>query len=287
MTIQNPVEWGISTVRQAAAIVSNASHAVYHPKEDLNALAPDVRHITADDLWASIVQGFADFRAYRTDVVFLSLIYPLIGIALAQAAFGHDLVPLLFPLAAGFALIGPFAGIGLYELSRKREQGAPVSWSDALGAFRSPSWGAIAALGCMLIALYVAWLVAAETIYMVTLGPEPPVSVEAFAQAALTTGAGWTMIGAGIAVGFLFAVVALAMGAIAFPLLLDRHVGVDTAIWTSVRCVLTNPWPMALWGMMVTGGLVLGSIPAFVGLIVVMPVLGHATWHLYRKLVPH
>lgn len=287
MTIQNPVEWGISTVRQAAAIVGHASHAVYHPREDLNALAPDVRRITADDLWGSIVQGFADFRAYRTDVVFLSLIYPLIGIVLAQAAFGHDLVPLLFPLAAGFALIGPFAGVGLYELSRKREQGAPVRWMDALGAFRSPSWGAIAALGCMLVALYVAWLVAAETIYMVTLGPEPPVSPEAFVTAALTTTSGWTMIGAGILVGFLFAVVALAMGAIAFPLLLDRPVGVDTAIWTSVRCVLTNPGPMALWGLMVTGGLVLGSIPAFVGLIVVMPVLGHATWHLYRKLVPH
>ncbi|MDB5362849.1 MAG: Protein of unknown function transrane [Rhodospirillales bacterium] len=286
MTIQNPVEWGMTQVRLMASVVEHASHAVYHPKEDLNTLAPDVRRIRAADLWAAIVQGFADFRAYRTDVIFLSLIYPLIGIVLAQAALGHDLVPLLFPLAAGFALIGPFAGVGLYELSRRREQGAPVRWSDALGAFRSPSWGAIAVLGCMLMALYVAWLVAAETIYMVTLGPEPPVSIDAFVQAALTTAPGWTMIGVGIGVGFLFAVVALAIGAIAFPLLLDRPVGVDTAIWTSVRAVLVNPVPMALWGLMVTGGLVLGSIPAFVGLIVVMPVLGHATWHLYRKLVP-
>lgn len=287
MTIQNPVEWGITQVRLVTTIVGNASHAVYHPKEDLDTLSPDVRRIHAADLWDAICLGFADFKAYRTDVVFLSVIYPLIGVVLARAALGHDLVPLLFPLAAGFALVGPFAGVGLYEMSRRHEQGAAVTWADALGAFRSPSWGAIAVLGFILMALYVAWLVAAETIYMVTLGPEPPVSIEAFAQAALTTAAGWAMIGTGIGVGFLFAVVVLAIGAIAFPLLLDRPVGVDTAIWTSVRAVITNPGTMALWGLMVAGGLLLGSLPAFVGLMVVMPVLGHATWHLYRKLVPH
>ncbi|HEV2675298.1 MAG TPA: DUF2189 domain-containing protein [Aliidongia sp.] len=287
MTIRNPVEWGVSQVKLAADVVGHASHAVYHPKEDLNTLAPEVRHIGASDLWDAIRQGFADFRNYRTDVVFLSIIYPLIGLVLARAALGHDLVPLLFPLATGFALIGPFAGIGLYELSRRREQGFETNWADALGVFRSPSWGAIAVLGFLLMAIYIAWLVAAETIYLVTLGPEPPVSIEGFARDAVTTGMGWVMIAVGMGVGFLFAVLVLAMGAIAFPLLLDRPVGVDTAIWTSMRAVLTNPGPMALWGLMVAAGLFLGSIPAFVGLIVVMPVLGHATWHLYRKLVPH
>jgi uncharacterized membrane protein len=287
MTIRNPVEWGVSQVKLAADVVGQASHAVYHPKEDLNALAPEVRHIRTSDLWDAIAHGYEDFKAYRTDVVFLSVIYPLLGLVIARAALGHDLLPLLFPIATGFALIGPFAGIGLYELSRRHEQGAPVSWSDALGAFRSPSWGAISVLGIILMVIYIGWLVAAETIYMVTLGPEPPVTIEAFAHDALTTMAGWAMIIVGMGVGFLFAVVVLAIGAIAFPLLLDRPVGVDTAIWTSVRAVITNPGPMALWGLIVAGGLFLGSIPAFVGLIVVMPVLGHATWYLYRKLVPH
>jgi uncharacterized membrane protein len=287
MTIRNPVEWGMSQVKLASDIVGSASHAVYHPKEDLDALAPEVRHIGTADLWEAIRRGFEDFRAYRTDVVFLSVIYPLIGLVLARAAFGHALMPLLFPLATGFALVGPFAGVGLYEMSRRREQGMSSGWSDALGVFTGPSWGAIAVLGFLLMAVYIAWLVAAETIYLVTLGPEPPVSIEAFATDALTTGLGWTMIVAGIGVGFLFAVLVLAVGAIAFPLLLDRSVGVDTALWTSMRATITNPGPMALWGLIVAGGLFLGSIPAFVGLIVVMPVLGHATWHLYRKLVPH
>ena len=287
MTIRNPVEWASSQVKLAADVVSHASHAVYHPNEDLNTLAPDVRHIKAGDLVDALMLGFEDFKLYRTDVVFLSVIYPILGLVLARAALGHDLLPLLFPLATGFALVGPFAGVGLYELSRRHEQGAPVRWSDALGAFRSPSWGAIAVLGFILMAIYIAWLVAAETIYMVTLGPEPPVSIGAFVEGALTTLPGWTMIVVGMGVGFLFAVVVLAIGAIAFPLLLDRPVGVDTAVWTSVRAVLANPGTMALWGLIVAGGLFLGSIPAFVGLIVVMPVLGHATWHLYRKLVPH
>ena len=287
MTIRNPVEWGVSQVKLAADVVGHASHAVYHPKEDLNTLTPEIRHIGTADLWECLRAGFADFRNYRTDVVFLSVIYPILGVVLARAALGHDLVPLLFPLATGFALIGPFAGVGLYEMSRRGEQGAPANWSDALGVFKSPSWGAIAVLGFLLMAIYVAWLVAAETIYLVTLGPEPPVSIQAFATDALTTGMGWTMILVGMGVGFLFAVLVLAMGAIAFPLLLDRPVGVDTAIWTSMRAMLTNPGPMALWGLMVAAGLFVGSIPAFVGLIVVMPVLGHATWHLSRKLVPH
>jgi uncharacterized membrane protein len=287
MTIRNPVEWGMSQVKLAADVVGNASHAVYHPKENLDALAPEVRRIRTDDLRNALRSGLADFRAYRTDVIFLSVIYPLIGLVLARAALGHALVPLLFPLATGFALIGPFAGVGLYEMSRRREQGASTGWADALGVFTSPSWGAIAVLGFLLMAVYVAWLVAAETIYLVTLGPEPPVSIEAFATDALTTAAGWTMIVCGMGVGFLFAILVLAVGAIAFPLLLDRTVGVDTAVWTSMRAMIANPGPMALWGFIVAAGLLLGSIPAFVGLIVVMPILGHATWHLYRKLVPH
>ncbi|GGF38714.1 hypothetical protein GCM10011611_51340 [Aliidongia dinghuensis] len=287
MTIRNPVEWGMSQVKLASDIVEHASHAVYHPTEDLDALRTEIHHITTADLRDAIRLGFEDFKAYRTDVVFLSIIYPILGVVLARAALGTGLIPLLFPLAAGFALVGPFAGVGLYEMSRRREQGISNGWSDAFGVFTSPSWGAIAVLGFLVMMVYIAWLVAAETIYMVTLGPEPPISMTAFVHDMFTTGAGWIMIGVGMGVGFLFAVMVLALGAIAFPLLIDHPVGVDTAIWTSMRAMMANPVPMALWGLTVAVGLFVGSIPAFVGLIVIMPVLGHATWHLYRKLVSH
>jgi uncharacterized membrane protein len=126
----------------------------------------------------------------------------------------------------------------------------------------------------------VAWL-----IFALTLGPAEPVSIGAFARDVFTTSAGWTMIVAGVGVGFLFAVLAMAISVVSFPMLIDRDVGLDTAIATSVRAVKQNPVPMAAWGLIVAASLVLGSIPLFIGLVAVVPILGHATWHLYRRLV--
>jgi uncharacterized membrane protein len=120
---------------------------------------------------------------------------------------------------------------------------------------------------------------------MMTLGPEPPISAQAFLRDVLTTGSGWTMIIIGMGVGFIFALAVLAISVVAFPLMLDREVGLGNAVATSLRVFAENPLPIAAWGVIVAGGLVLGSIPAFLGLIFVLPVLGHATWHLYRKTV--
>jgi uncharacterized membrane protein len=222
---------------------------------------------------------------YRTDVILLCLIYPIFGIALVWLTFGYKMLPLLFPLASGFALIGPVAAVGLYEMSRRREQGISITWMDAFGAIRSPGFGAILVLGLVLLAIFLLWLFAANVIYQVTLGPKPPISIAAFARDVFTTSAGWTMTLVGTGVGFLFALLVLAVSVVSFPLLLDWDVGLDAAVSTSIRAVAANPGPMMLWGLIVAAGLVIGSLPAFLGLIIVMPVLGHATWHLYRKVV--
>jgi uncharacterized membrane protein len=234
----------------------------------------------------ALARGLNDFAACRTDVVFLCVIYPVVGLVLARLAFGYRLLPLLFPLASGFALVGPFAALGLYEMSRRREEGAEVGWADAFGVARSPSVAAIVLLGLVLMAIFLLWLAAAGAIYVLTLGPEAPASATRFFRQVFTTDAGWALIVIGVGVGFLFALAVLAIGVVSFPLLLDREAGLDTAVRTSVRAVVANPGPMALWGLIVAAGLVIGSIPFFLGLIVVMPVLGHATWHLYRLVVP-
>ncbi len=284
MAIRNPIEWSVDQCRHAALAFESAGRSGRR-RDDLHSPLPTVRRIGVADLREVLVRGLDDFAAYRTDVVFLCVVYPLVGLVLARLAFGYELLPLVFPLASGFALIGPFAAVGLYEMSRRREAGIEANWADAFGVFRSPSFPAIVLLGLLLMVIFLLWLVAALAIYELTLGPEPPVSLRSFVRDVLTTDPGWTMIGVGIGVGFLFAVLALTISVLSFPLLLDRDVGVGTAVMTSVRAVFTNPVPMTLWGLIVAGGLVVGSIPFLLGLIIVMPVLGHATWHLYRKVV--
>ncbi len=278
MTIRNPLEWGLGQI----GISGEA--AAPHPRT-ASLSPPVIRRIGVADLKAALRAGLDDFSQARTDVVVLCIIYPVIGLVLARFAVGHDVVPLLFPLAAGFALLGPLFAVGLNEMSRRREQGAAIGWADAFGVARSPAAGSVLLLGLLLIALFLAWLVVAGLIYLVTLGPKPPVSVMAFAHEVFTTGAGWAMIVVGCGVGFLFAVVALAISIVSFPLLLDRDVGVDVAVSTSVRATIENPVVFAIWGLIVAFGLVIGSIPLFLGLTIVLPVLGHATWHLYRRVV--
>lgn len=247
--------------------------------------APQVRRITAADLWASLGKGVDDFAAARDDVIFIAVVYPLAGLVLAAAAFRYELLPMIFPLLSGFALIGPMAAIGLYEISRRRERGETVNWMDAAGVLRSPAIGSIVAMGLILVGLFVLWLTTAYAISLLAFGEGPPVTVASFIDQVFATGGGWAMIAIGIGVGFLFAVAALAISVVSFPLLLDRNVDLDVAIRTSLKVVAENPGTMALWGLVVAGSLVLGSLPALLGLIVVVPVLGHATWHLYRRAV--
>ena len=247
---------------------------------------PRIRSISPRDLWDALAKGFADFWAMPTHVIFLTIIYPIAGILIAYAAFGYDLLPMIYPMAAGFALLGPFMAIGLYELSRRREAGLDTEWGHAFDLVQADSFRAILALGLVLLALFGLWIAVAQSIYTAEFGnAPPPASVDDFARQVLTTPAGHRMILIGNGVGFLFAVVAFMISVVAFPLIIDRQIGATAAALTSVRAVLRNPFTMALWGLIVAALLLIGSLPLFLGLAIVVPVLGHATWHLYRKVV--
>jgi uncharacterized membrane protein len=258
------------------------------PIVDAGAYRPaqlNVRKIGLADLRAALSSGIADFNAMPTHLAFLCLIYPIVILIAARTAAGHDILPLVFPLLAGYTLIGPLVAVGMYELSRRREKGLDISRRHAFDILRFPSLRSIATLGVVTMAIYAAWLAAARAIYEQIFGSAVPVSIAEFARQVLTTPSGLTLIIVGCGVGLLFAVVVFSLSVVSFPLLLDRDPGVLTAVVTSLRAVVANPMTMATWGLIVAGALLIGSLPFFVGLAVVLPVLGHSTWHLYRKVV--
>jgi uncharacterized membrane protein len=246
---------------------------------------PAIRRIGFTDLRIALEAGLADFRDIPSYAVFLCLFYPVTGLLIGGFLLRYDVAPLLFPLTAGFALIGPFAAIGLYELSRRRELGMDSSWEHAFDVFRSPARWSIAEVGILLLAIFFAWLMIAQWLYGATVGTLAPRSATEFVRDVFTTPAGWRMIVWGNLIGLIFAVVAMCLSVISFPLLLDRNVSAAAAMLTSVRAVLENPKEMAAWGLIVAAVLFVGSIPFLLGLAVAMPILGHATWHLYRHVI--
>jgi uncharacterized membrane protein len=247
--------------------------------------APEIRTIGLSDLYRALQLGWEDFKAFPSHAIILCVIYPVLGLLLARAAFGYAVIPLLFPIAAGFALLGPFAALGLYELSSRRERGQQASAWDALDVLRSPSFGGMLGLGALLLALFVTWVATAQAIYVAVFGYGGATSASDFIARVLTTPQGWWLIVVGCGVGFLFALVALCVSVVSFPLMLDRHATAGESMVTSLRVVARNPVTIAVWGLIVAVLLVVGSLPLFLGLAVVIPLLGHATWHLYREAV--
>jgi uncharacterized membrane protein len=287
MHIKNPVEWFFAQF-EATAEIGAAHPADYFATPAEIAAAhgtPVIREIFWPDLVRALKAGVSDFAAARTDVVFLILIYPVAALVIAGVDARHALLPLLFPLASGFALVGPLFAVGLYEMSRQRELTGQERYLDTFLVIRSPQIGEITLMGLILVGLFLLWLAVAQAIFNVTLGSGTDLSMGGFAAAVMTTPAGWAMIAVGTVVGAVFAVGVLAISVVTFPLLLDRHLSLGTAIHTSFLAVQRNPRTLGIWGLVVTAGLILGSIPCLIGLVVVLPVLGHATWHLYRRLV--
>jgi uncharacterized membrane protein len=253
------------------------------PAQD--AAGPIVNTITLSDLRQALRLGWEDFKAMPSHAIILCVIYPVLGLLIARSVLGYAVIPLLFPLAAGFALVGPFAALGLYELSSRRERGEEASAFDALDVLRSPSFGAMLGLGTLLLALFVTWVATAQAIYVAVFGYGGATGFTDFVDRVFTTPEGWWLIVVGCGVGFLFALLALCISVVSFPLMLDRHVGALEAMVTSLRVAGQNPTPVAAWGLIVAALLVAGSLPFFLGLAVVIPLLGHATWHLYRKVI--
>ena len=264
---------------------------ITHPaREDTLSHIP-VRRIDFKDIRWALRQGWEDFLGLRGDLLFVGILYPFVGFIAVLVAMNQSLLPLLFPLAAGISLLGPLVAAGFYEMARRRELGQDIRWRHFFDVFAGRAAGPLLALGLVLAGLFVLWLAAAMSIYQIffvdpNLGFRSPGEAGAFLQRLLTTREGSGLIVVGNLVGLGFAIVSLMVSAISFPMAVDQpELGAATTIETSIRAFMRNPLQMVAWGLIVAVLLVIGTIPLFVGLAVVLPVLGYATWHLYTRVV--
>ncbi len=280
MTIRNPAVWTWDQIKIAAITVEEAGHG---PRTLPRSLA--IQRIGLADIRYALAHGIEDFNADPTHYLFLCALYPLVGLVAARLISGTALIPLLFPLVSGFALIGPLAAVGIYEMSRRREAGIAVSWTDAFQVFRSPAIWEIVKLAVLFAALFIVWVLVADLLYRATLANMATDSFGEFLHAVFTTGPGWALLIVGNGLGFLFALTALVLGLVSFQAVIDHHVPAEIAIRTSIAAARSNPGTVAIWGLTVAAILLVGSIPLLLGLAVALPVLSHASWHLYRRLV--
>ncbi|WP_033920140.1 DUF2189 domain-containing protein [Sphingomonas sp. 37zxx] len=256
-----------------------------HP-ESLSPAVPiaEVRRIGKADMDWALAQGWRDFRAKRGDLLFIGVIYPVVCFVAAVVTFNDSLFPLFFPLVAGLSIAGPAVASGFYELARRREAGIDSTWWHFLDPLKGRSRTPIAMLTLMLTGLFIGWLAAAYAIYALTFGADGPMRASEISRI-FTTESGWAMIVIGNLVGLGFALVAITVSFVAFPMVVDQPVEAHTAVATSIAAARRNPGETIGWGLRVAALLVLGTIPFGVGLAVVLPWLGYATWHLYTRLV--
>ena len=280
-TLRNPIEWSASQLGSASSHVAAINRAIHGTE----ATEPIIRKIELADLRSAFAAGVDDFETCRSDVMFIGLIYALAGAVLIWVLFHYPLLHLLFPAVTGFALLGPVAAVVLSELSRRLEAGDRAGWISAAKDLGTATFGAIFLFGMALFGIFILWLLAAWGIWNVTLGPHAPATIGEFARQVFFTMDGWLMIIFGAITGFVFALVVLSASVVTVPLLLDRNIGLRRAVATSFRVTMRNPVTILLWGGMIGGALLLGALPVFIGLIIILPVFGHATWHIYRAAI--
>ncbi|MGP9821563.1 DUF2189 domain-containing protein [Salinarimonas sp. NSM] len=273
------------------ADITNADHAGAPegtPGADAEArprAEPVVRAITQDDVRAALAEGLSDFRAAPQFGLFFGAVYALGGIALVLLTAYSGMGYLVYPLAAGFALIGPFVAVGLYEVSRRRETGERLAFGPVLGVVfgqskRELGWMAFVTLFIMII-----WMYQVRLLLAIFLGYQSFATLGQFLTVVFTTPEGLMFLVVGNIVGAVLAAALFSLTVVSFPLLLDRDVDFITAMITSVKAVVTSPKPMLGWAAFIVALLVLAIVPFFLGLLIVLPALGHATWRLYRRVV--
>ncbi|MEM7178521.1 MAG: DUF2189 domain-containing protein [Pseudomonadota bacterium] len=243
---------------------------------------PATRPLTVADMKSALLAGYADFRRAPLHGLFFGAVFSIIGIIVSWMLVVHASIYWVLPVAAGFPLIGPFAAIGLYEISRRLEAGEALHLSGILGAVWRESRFQLPSYAFVVLFIYLVWVYLAHLIFALSFGLQPIANVSS-STAFLLTGPGITMLIAGTLVGGGLATLLFAVSVVSVPMLLDRDIDVVSAMITSVRLVLANTEAMLVWGLIIAVSVALAMLPLFLGMLIVFPLLGHTSWHVYRK----
>ncbi|MCI5074226.1 MAG: DUF2189 domain-containing protein [Oricola sp.] len=246
---------------------------------------PKVNRIELRDLAEVLRKGLSDFASAPLFGLFFGGVYALGGIVIALSLTVWDIPWMIYPVAIGFPLIGPFVAVGLYEVSRRLQAGQPLNWGEVLGVIWLQRQRELAWMAFVMLFVFWVWMYQVRLLVAIILARSSFSTLDRFLDVIFTTTQGWIFLGVGHVVGAVLAMVLFSITVISIPLLLDREADFVTAMITSVKSVSTSPIPMLGWGLFVTLAVIVSSVPVFLGLVVTLPVLGHATWHLYKKAV--
>ncbi|MFU8897744.1 MAG: DUF2189 domain-containing protein [Roseinatronobacter sp.] len=240
------------------------------------------RDLSEKDIRAALAAGWSDFKAYPAFGLFFAAFYVAGGIALYFGLFARGEAAWFIPIAAGFPLFAPFAAVGLYEVSRRREMGAPMDWGAILGAMRGRGDEQLLVMGVVVLIIFGFWVILARGIFAIFMA-QSGIGTESLAL--LASAPGILMLLVGSVAGALVAIALFAITVVSLPMLLERDVDFMTAMIVSLESVRANPQVMLKWAAIIAATLFVAMLPLFLGLFIALPVLGHATWHIYRRAV--
>ena len=247
---------------------------------------PRVVAVSGADIRAALFQGMSDFARAPRFGFFFAASFALIGIVIVLALTRWDMSWMIYPFAIGFPLIGPFAAVGLYEVSRRLQSGEPLEWGPVLTVVWAQRRRELSWMAFVMLFVFWIWMYQIRLLIALFLGRMSFSTLDRFLDIVFTTPQGWLFLAVGHVVGAVIALALFSITVVSIPLLMERNYDFVTAMITSVKAVVASPVAMLGWGVVVTLAVMAACVPFFLGLLVVLPVLGHATWHLYRKAVP-